>query len=114
MVAQGLQEDVWIRDITGAVTVQVLLDYLLIWDLTRNVVLHSDVPDRLIWKWTSDQVFFTASAYRAFFIGHYPIPGAKILKKTRGRQGNAIFLAGYYFMIAAGRLLEEREHFASR
>ncbi|PVH36439.1 hypothetical protein PAHAL_6G073800 [Panicum hallii] len=55
MVAQGLQEDVWIRDITGAVTVQVLLDYLLIWDLTRNVVLHSDVPDRLIWKWTSDQ-----------------------------------------------------------
>jgi len=82
-VAQGLHEDQWIRDISGALTVQVLLDYLLIWDLTRNVVLRPDVSDRLIWKWTSDRVFFTASAYRAFFIGQYPIPGAKILKKTR-------------------------------
>jgi len=82
-VAEGLQEDLWIRDITGALTVQVLLDYLLIWDLTRNIILHPEIPDRLIWKWTGDHTFSTASAYRAFFIGQYSIPGATILKKTQ-------------------------------
>ena len=82
-VADGLQNDRWIRDISGALTVQVLLDYLLIWDLTRDVTLRPGVTDRLLWKWTSDQTFSTASAYRSFFIGQYSIPGAKILAKTR-------------------------------
>ena len=41
------------------------------------------ITDRLLWKWTSDQTFSTASAYRSFFIGQYSIPGAKILAKTR-------------------------------
>ena len=82
-VADGLQNDRWIRDISGALTVQVLLDYLLIWDLTRDVTLRPGVTDRLLWKWTSDQTFSTALAYRSFFIGQYSIPGAKILAKTR-------------------------------
>ena len=82
-VADGLQNDRWIRDISGALTVQVLLDYLLIGDLTRDVTLRPGVTDRLLWKWTSDQTFSTALAYRSFFIGQYSIPGAKILAKTR-------------------------------
>jgi hypothetical protein len=40
-----------------------------IWELTRSIVLHSGSPDRLVWKWTTDQCFSTASAYGDFFIG---------------------------------------------
>ena len=36
-VAQALQHDQWIRDIHGALTVQVLIEYLRIWDLTRDI-----------------------------------------------------------------------------
>lgn len=81
-VAQGLENNKWVRDISGALTVQVILDFFLVWDATRAVQLRPDSPDKFLWKWTSDQCFSTASAYRAFFIGQYEVPGAKCLKKT--------------------------------
>jgi hypothetical protein len=75
-VVQGLANNTWVRDISGALTVQVILDFLLVWDATRAVLLRPDTPDRFLWKWASDQCFSTASAYRAFFIGQTEIPGA--------------------------------------
>ena len=82
-MAQGLPNDSWVRDIKGALTVQVILDFFLVWDATRNLVLQNEVQDMFLWKWTNDHRFSTASAYRAFFIGQTEIPGAKILKKAR-------------------------------
>ena len=82
-VAQGLQGDRWVKDISGALTEQVILDFLLVWDITRTITLRAGIPDRLLWKWTSDQNFSTASAYKAFFIGQSSILGSKILSKTR-------------------------------
>jgi hypothetical protein len=35
-VAQGLENNAWARDITGALTVQVIIDYVLIWDVIRQ------------------------------------------------------------------------------
>jgi len=49
-VDQALIGDSWTRDISGALTVQVILDYLLIWDMTRGVQLSEDRADRLCWK----------------------------------------------------------------
>ena len=69
-VAQALNGDAWVRDIAGALTVQVILDYFLIWDLTRDIQLDENSTDAICWKWTSDRVFTTASAYRSFFIGN--------------------------------------------
>ena len=42
-VAQALQGDLWIQDITGALTVQVILEYLHVWDITRETQL-SQLP----------------------------------------------------------------------
>jgi len=82
-VAQALNEDVWVRDITGALTVQVILECFLIWDLTRDIQLAENTMDTLCWKWTSDRMFTTTSAYRSFFIGQHPVERAKLLRKTR-------------------------------
>ncbi|KAG2661257.1 hypothetical protein PVAP13_1KG493905 [Panicum virgatum] len=38
-VAQALHGDLWITDISGALTVQDILDYLLVWDMTRTIQL---------------------------------------------------------------------------
>jgi hypothetical protein len=81
-VAQGLPNDSWVRDIKGALTVQVILDFFLVWDATHNLVFQNEVQDMFLWKWTNDHRFSTASAYRAFFIGQIEIPGAKLLKKA--------------------------------
>lgn len=82
-VHEALQDRRWVRDISGALTVQVILDYLFIWEKLRPVSLDPNTPDKPLWKWTSDHQFTAASAYRAFFLGQESIPGAKILCKTR-------------------------------
>ncbi|CAN6371894.1 unnamed protein product [Urochloa humidicola] len=82
-VQEALINRRWVRDITGALTVQVLLEYLDIREIVRGMVLDPNVDDRVCWIWTTDSQFTTASAYKAFFIGQPAIPCAKILHKTR-------------------------------
>jgi hypothetical protein len=82
-VAKGLSNRAWVRDTTRALTVQVIVEYMQIWNLVENQVTDDLAEDRFIWKRTTDHCFTTASAYRAFFIGQHPIPGAKLLRKTR-------------------------------
>jgi len=43
-VAQALQNRRWVSDIKGALTVQVLVEYLQIWDLVDDFNLHQDIP----------------------------------------------------------------------
>ncbi|KAF8694469.1 hypothetical protein HU200_038213 [Digitaria exilis] len=81
-VYEALQGTAWVRDITGALTVQVILDYLCIWEMVQPMVLDPTSRDMPLWKWTTDNKYSAASAYRAFFLGQQAIPGAKILSKT--------------------------------
>ena len=60
IVAEALHDDHWIGDISGALTVQVLLEYLQTWDRVRQVELMDGQPDRICWKWTSDTTFSTS------------------------------------------------------
>jgi len=50
-VAEALSRDQWIGDISGALTKQILLDYLQVWDWTRHIQLSENQPDRICWKW---------------------------------------------------------------
>lgn len=91
-VQEALQDRRWVRDITGGLTVQVILDYLFIWDKIYHWQLIEDVEDKPIWKWTADNKFTTASAYQAFFLGQHAIAGAKILTGTRAPGKCKFFL----------------------
>jgi hypothetical protein len=55
--------------ISGGLTVEVLLEYLRIWDLVGGVILHEDVPDQYNWKLTQHESYTSKSAYEAFFVG---------------------------------------------
>ncbi|KAF8669944.1 hypothetical protein HU200_051126 [Digitaria exilis] len=91
-VHEALQDKRWVRDITGGLTVQVILDYLFIWEKVYRWSLVQDVEDRPIWKWTADNKFTTASAYQAFFLGQHAIPGAKLLAGTKAPGKCKFFL----------------------
>ena len=93
-VVDGLHNNSWAKDIKGALTVQVILDYLLLWDTIRlwQQQRTSNTPDTFSWKWTADGQFTTASAYRPFFIGQYAIPGARQLTKSRALGRCKFFL----------------------
>lgn len=55
--------------IKEALSVQVILEYLLIWDLVDALVLQADVPDKHIWKLTSSGAYSCKSAYDSMFFG---------------------------------------------
>jgi hypothetical protein len=78
-----MQNRKWVRDISGALIVQVILDYLHIWERVSEIALNPTEEDTVLWKGTADHKFTTASAYKVFFIGQYGINGAKALHKTR-------------------------------
>ena len=45
-VAQGLLNRTWVKDITGALTVQVLVEYLQIWNLVENQTINAIAEDK--------------------------------------------------------------------
>jgi len=81
-VAQALQNRSWVHDITGALTVEVLVDYLLIWDMVDGVVLQQNVADHYKWKLTQHGSYSSKSAYEAFFMGSIKFGPWKRVWKT--------------------------------
>ena len=43
----------WISDIRGALSVQVMIEYLHLWELLSNVVLQREAEGTHIWKFTT-------------------------------------------------------------
>jgi hypothetical protein len=78
-VKEALQQRSWVRDITGALTVPVLCDYVLLWERVEHVVLQPGVPDRFVWIWTANGKYSASSAYCSFFLGRTPLVGASHL-----------------------------------
>jgi hypothetical protein len=71
------------RDIVGALTTQVLCQFLQVWQLLHDVNLNPLQTDRFVWKWSPDGKYSASLAYRAFFAGSTSLLGAKELCKTK-------------------------------
>ncbi|WVZ63220.1 hypothetical protein U9M48_012865 [Paspalum notatum var. saurae] len=80
-VAQALHNRTCVSDVSGALTIQVLIDYLFIWDLVDDMVLQQDVPDKHLWKLTQSGDYSSKSAYSAFFFGVVGFSGWKRIWK---------------------------------
>ena len=81
-VAQALHNRSWVQDIRGARTVEVLLDYLHIWDMVDGIILHPEILDRYNWKLTQDGSYSSKSAYTAFFLGSIKFGSWRRIWKT--------------------------------
>jgi hypothetical protein len=85
-VCAALHHDAWILDITGACTVQVIMQYLDVWHRDSDVVLNPDAPNHLIWRWSTSGQYSTASAYNTMFYGQSLVKGAKEWWKMRASK----------------------------
>jgi hypothetical protein len=81
-LSTGAHDLRWVADITHARAVQVLVQYLTVWDLVRDMRLTSD-PDKFIWKWSPNGQYSSASAYSALFLGRIDILGARQIWKIQ-------------------------------
>jgi len=81
-VSQALSNRCGVSDIKGALTVQVLIEYLHIWELLEGVIIQPDTPDTLIWRLSSSGCYSSKSAYEAMFIGNINFSPWKRVWKT--------------------------------
>lgn len=81
-VANAINGHAWVQDIAEPYTVPVLLDYLRLWSIVRNVQLTANSPDVLRWRWSASMSYSSSSAYRTLFVGASRPLGAKELWKV--------------------------------
>lgn len=79
-VAEALLNKAWIRDISGALGVQAIREYLKLWSLLQNAGCNPSEQDVICWKWDSSGQYSSKSAYRALFLGRVPFQSAPIWK----------------------------------
>lgn len=81
-VSQEFENRRWVADIKGAVIVQVMLEYLDIWDMIDNMVLQPNVPGQHTWKLSSLGKYSSKSTYEAMFVGTIKVSPWKLIWKS--------------------------------
>lgn len=90
-IQEGLQLQSWVQDIQGALGPATMVQYVELWHLLHHTHL-SDIPDKLVWRWTESGVYTAASCYSAMFIGSLPDPHWRLTWKTWVPLNTKIFL----------------------
>ncbi|KAM0883422.1 hypothetical protein ACQ4PT_031650 [Festuca glaucescens] len=81
-VRDGLLGNSWASDISGALTVPAVVQYLRLWAAVAAVPFQEhgeDNADKVTWKWRGDGQFSSKSAYRLLFQGTVGLPGAHLV-----------------------------------
>jgi hypothetical protein len=78
-VADALQDHSWIQDITRALTVRVLMQYIKVRQCLQAIQLIPKVADKFIWRWEASGSYSCHSAYRALIHGQDAVLGARQL-----------------------------------
>ena len=69
-VKEELHNQNWTRGLWRMQTVEEMASFVQLWDLVQSVQL-SDQQDQITWRWTSDGIYTTKSAYNAQFLGSF-------------------------------------------
>jgi hypothetical protein len=76
----ALGDNAWIQDITSALTVLAIIQYVQLWERVKRAILQPGTGDRT--KWNMD-VYSAGSAYAAKFHGQMALLGAKETRKLK-------------------------------
>jgi len=68
-VFDALADASWITDIKGALTLEVLAEYLELCDFLSDFSLQAEVEDVHVWQFSTTGQYTNKSAYEALFIG---------------------------------------------
>jgi hypothetical protein len=80
-VQQALRDNSWVGDISGSLPTEVIVEFLIIWDLTQNIQLQPGVPDAFRWLPGASGEYYVKTAYQRFLAGSVEFePGERIWK----------------------------------
>jgi hypothetical protein len=91
-VASALTNQAWIPDITGALTIPVIVQYIEIRQRLLNVQANSEITDTYWWRWVPSGAYSCHSAYKIMFVGQTAILGAPQLWKSRAPNKCRFFM----------------------
>ena len=80
-VAEAMANNLWARDIQGLLGLPEIGQYLKLWHLVQHIQL-SNVPDKLLWSWTTSGTYTAQSCYRATFHGARGCHSWKLIWRT--------------------------------
>jgi hypothetical protein len=86
---QGLA---WIRDIKGALIVQVVMQYLQLFQRLQSVQLRPGAHDQLVWRWNPNGCYSSGSAYTSLMLGQSSVLGCMELWKTKAPNNCRFFV----------------------
>ena len=82
LVCDALPGNAWVRHITGAHTVQVINEFMFVWQQVRRFLPLQGTPDVFRWRLTPDGAYSSTSVYGAMFFGASRTLGAREIWKT--------------------------------
>jgi hypothetical protein len=68
-VQQALRDNSWVGDISGSLPTEVIVEFLIIWDLTQNIHLQPGIPDVFRWLPGASGEYSAKIAYQRFLAG---------------------------------------------
>jgi hypothetical protein len=87
-----LMNNTWACDITGALTVPVLMQYIDIWECLQHIQLTPGRSDTFSWQWEASGLYSCRSSYKALCSGQTSILGANEPWKVRVLRKCIFFL----------------------
>jgi hypothetical protein len=69
IVAEGFADMSWVQDIHGVATLEVIAEFISLWEVISEVVMLSDIPDRHFWRFSSSGCYSAKLAYDVMLYG---------------------------------------------
>lgn len=93
-------------NISGSLPAQVIMEFLMVWDLVQNVQLHPGISDVHCWVPTTSGNYTARSTYKCFLVGS--IAFEPEFEKV-GHPHDVNSLSGLLPLIGYGRLIDWNE-----
>jgi hypothetical protein len=80
MAALALLNHSWVQDITGALTIPIIIQYIEIHQQLQAVQLSPGIANEFLWQWEASGNYSCRSTYRALFYGQTVIQARSLLE----------------------------------
>ncbi|CAD6343674.1 unnamed protein product [Miscanthus lutarioriparius] len=68
-VKDAITDHKWVRDVDHSMTVNIITEFVALWERLQGIELRPSEDDRKIWRHTADGQYMAKSAYQLQFIG---------------------------------------------
>jgi hypothetical protein len=68
-VQQAFQNHAWTADIQGVVTIEIIVEYIQLWELLLDIQLQPEVEDTHFWRLSANGKYSAKSGYDHLFMG---------------------------------------------